>query len=104
MQPMNWKIVGGAAIGLLAFATLGCALDRGSTQECLREAVHGAISYLLLLGAIGVGIWAGSEAAERSGHAWVGWVVGVLVAFALASLLNWIGYLPEGKSEYDDWG
>lgn len=47
---------------------------------------------------LSVGVWT----AERTGRAWVGWVVGIGVALALGFFLEWVGFLPEGRSEFDE--
>lgn len=95
MDRVNWKIVGGFAIVLLAFILLGCGHDGGLMRQCVRSNVIGAVGYVLMLGSLALGAWIGSATAGATGRTWLGWCVGLAVTLGLAFGLEWIGMLPE---------
>jgi hypothetical protein len=95
MTDFHWKLVGGCAIGLIVFTLIGCGLDGGSVRECVRSNVIGGLGYLLLLGSLATGTWLGMATAAATDKAWLGWCIGLAVAFGLSYVLEWIGILPE---------
>lgn len=54
-----------------------------------------AFYWIILIASLGLGIFAGKKTAQKSGHTWLGWVVGIVVVVAVYGLINnWVSHIP----------
>ena len=101
MSAAHWKGVGGVVLVMLAIGAGDCGFANGIFRQCMSQTVHGIVSYALAAGAFTIGGWLGVETASATHRTWLGWVVGIVVAFALAFLMMWLGFDPPAGSVGD---
>lgn len=92
MNAFHAKITAGIAGLWLGLTAIGCSVEDGPLRSCMRSSVHGTLATGLHVAAAAVGVWLGMAMAARSRRSWLGWVAGLVVFVALASLVDWLGY------------
>lgn len=92
MNSFHLKIAGGVALLMFAVMGIDCSTSSRAMQSCMRSHFHGLVSEVLLFASLGAGVWIGVRTADASKRNWLGWVVGIAIAFALGSFFAWLGF------------
>ena len=53
------------------------------------------LSYVLMIGTLGLGVWVGSLVDSALGSRLLAWIAGISAALLALGLLAWTGYLPD---------
>ncbi|BEP48920.1 hypothetical protein GmRootV116_26160 [Variovorax sp. V116] len=87
--------MGSAVVLLILGSLIGCSLSASwPLRSCVRSALHGVVSELLLFASMLLGGWLGWETGTAFRRQWLGWIAGIASALALGFFFMWLGFEP----------